>query len=70
MSNSSVYSSIYTLTKLSELKSKELFKGEMTSEKSVIATLELEHENNKFSIILSTIQKIWSNQDKLFGLTS
>ena len=73
MGDFSVYSSILQLTRNAESKADNiqnaLEKGNMSSGDLMVASLEVGREDSKLSMFMNIMQKVWSSQDKIYGMT-
>ena len=73
MNNFSVFSSIYQLTQNADAVAKNmqamLSQGNMDSGQLTTASLEVGRQDNKVSMFLDIMQKVWSGEDKVYGMT-
>ena len=73
MGDFSVYSSILQLTRNAEAKADNIKNalegGNMSSGDLMIASLEVGREDSKLSMFMNIMQKVWSSQDKIYGMT-
>ena len=73
MGDFSVYSSILQLTRNAEAKADNiknaLESGNMSSGDLMVASLEVGREDSKLSMFMNIMQKVWSSQDKIYGMT-
>ena len=73
MGDFSVYSSILQLTRNAEAKADNiknaLESGNMSSGDLMVASLEVGREDSKLSMFMNVMQKVWSSQDKIYGMT-
>lgn len=73
MGDFSVYSSILQLTRNAEAKSDEVKnmvgRGDMSSGELMVTSLEMGREDSKISMFMNIMQKVWSSQDKIYGMT-
>ena len=73
MGDFSVYSSILQLTRNAEAKADNIKNalegGNMSSGDLMVASLEVGREDSKLSMFMNVMQKVWSSQDKIYGMT-